>query len=185
MNEQLWWHVARSGGIIAWLLLVLSAAWGLALSTKLLGRTPTPAWLLSTHRSLGGLAVVFTGVHVAGLVADSYVHFGVTDLLVPMASSWRPGAVALGVAAMYLLLAVEITSLLMRRLPRKLWRCVHLTTPVLLVIASFHGAAAGSDAQSVPYRAASLALLTATFFLGAVRALAPRSTRRRAMGASP
>jgi hypothetical protein len=87
VNEQIWWHVARAGGIVAWLLLALSVAWGLLLSTKLLGRRPTPAWLLSLHRMLGALAVVFTVVHVTGLVADSYVHFGPSDVLVPLASA--------------------------------------------------------------------------------------------------
>ena len=38
MNEQLWWYVARSGGIVAWALLAASVLWGLALSTKVLAR---------------------------------------------------------------------------------------------------------------------------------------------------
>ena len=71
------------------------------------------------HRFLGGAAVTFTGLHVAGLVADSYVHFGVADVLVPGASSWRPGAVAPGVVSLYLLAAVELTSLFMRRSRRR------------------------------------------------------------------
>ena len=125
MNSQVWWFVARSSGIIAWALLTLSVCWGLLLSTRLLARRVSPAWLLDLHRHLSGLAVVFTGVHLVGLVADSYVTFGWAELFIPMASSWKPGAVAFGIVAFYLLLAVEITSLAMRRLPRSLWRWVH------------------------------------------------------------
>lgn len=36
MNNQLWWYVARSGGIVAWALLAGSVLWGLALSTKVM-----------------------------------------------------------------------------------------------------------------------------------------------------
>lgn len=171
MNQQLWWHVARAGGIVAWVLLATAVAWGLLLSTRLLGRRPTPAWLLSLHRMLGALAVVFTAVHVAGLVADSYVHFGAAEVLVPFASDWRPGAVAWGVVGLYLLLAVEVTSLLMRRLPRRVWRWVHRSSFVLFFVASVHGATAGTDASNALYRWTSVALVTAAMFLTLVRIL--------------
>ena len=46
----------------------------------------------------------------------------------PFASSYKPAAVALGVVAMYLLLAIELTSLAMRKLPRRTWHAVHLTS---------------------------------------------------------
>ena len=42
-----------------------------------------------------------------------------------MASDWHPGAVAYGIVAFYLLIAVELTSLLRRRIPSSLWRHVH------------------------------------------------------------
>ena len=35
---------------------------------------------------------IFVVLHVAALVADSYVDFGLADVLVPLASSWKPGA---------------------------------------------------------------------------------------------
>ena len=82
VSPHLAWYVAASG-ILAWLLLSASVIWGLLLSTHLLQRRPSPRWLLDLHRFLGGLAVTFVGVHVLGLVADNYIHFGVADVLVP------------------------------------------------------------------------------------------------------
>ena len=61
---------------------------------RALGDKPKAPWLLDLHRHLGGLTVLFTGLHMAALVADSYAQFGLADLLVPFASEWRPGAVA-------------------------------------------------------------------------------------------
>jgi predicted ferric reductase len=178
MTTQVWWHAARATGIIGWALLTAAVIWGLLLSTRLARGRPTPAWLLDMHRFLGGAAVIFTLLHLAGLVADTYVHFGLADLLVPYASSWRPGAVALGVVSLYLVVAVELTSLLMRRIPRRAWRGVHLTSFVLFWSATFHFILAGTDAGH-PLAMLGINLAAATVvFLTLVRILSPRGYPR-------
>lgn len=171
MNEQLWWFVARSGGIVAWGLVTLSVCWGLFLSTKAVAGASRPANLLDLHRFLGGLSVVFTGIHIAGLVGDSYVEFGWMEVLVPWAASWKPSAVAWGIIAFYLLLAVEITSLLMKRIPRRLWRHVHRASFGLYGFATLHGIQAGSDTLNVWYRMAMLASVNVVAFLTGVLVL--------------
>src|SRR5436305_1464020 len=98
-------------------MLAASVLWGLALSTKALGRRPRPAWLLHLHRFLGAAALVFTALHVATIALDSYVDFGLTQLFVPFTGSWHPVAVAWGIIGFYLLVAVELTSLLRARIP--------------------------------------------------------------------
>ena len=64
MTSQLTWYAARAAGIVAWALAAGSVVWGLALSTRATGRKPRPAWLFDLHRFLGGLALVFTAIHV-------------------------------------------------------------------------------------------------------------------------
>ena len=115
---KVWWYVARSAGIVAWGLSALAVLWGLALATRALGRKPPAPWLLDVHRFLGALTVVFVVVHLVGLAFDPWASFGLDELLVPMASSWKPAAVAWGIVAFYLLLAVEGTSLLRSRAAR-------------------------------------------------------------------
>ena len=137
-----------SGGIVAWALLAAASIWGLELSTKLRSPRVRPNWTLDLHRFLGGLAVVFTAVHVASILLDSYVHFGVAELFVPFASAWHPLAVAWGIVALYLLVAVEATSLARRRMPTVLWRRVHYLSFPLFVMATVHLLAAGSDANA-------------------------------------
>lgn len=143
--EPLWWYTARAGGIVAWGLLAASVLWGLALSTKVFGKRPRPNWLLDMHQWLGTLTMVFLGVHVVALMFDSYVDFGLTDVLVPFASSWDPAAVAWGVVAFWLLLAVELTALGRRYLPKKVWRSVHYLSFPVFVLSTIHGVAAGTD----------------------------------------
>ena len=95
----------------------------------------------------------------------------------PFASSWRPGAVALGVVGCWLLAAVEGTSLLMRKLPRKLWRAVHLSSYVLFWTSTAHLLLAGTDARN-PIVVASAEVLAGTvLFLTLVAALSPKGTR--------
>jgi hypothetical protein len=166
--NHLAWYVARSAGLVAWALLTASTAWGLGLSGRMFaGRKPRPAWVLDLHRYLGGLATVFTLVHVAGIVADSYVRFSVVDVLVPFASSWRPVAVAWGVAGLWLLLAVELTSLARKRLPRPLWRRVHYLSLPLFAVATLHGLTAGTDARGP---LAGMVVVGVTAFVAALTA---------------
>jgi DMSO/TMAO reductase YedYZ heme-binding membrane subunit len=179
VNPQLAWYVARSAGIVSWLLLSASALWGVVLSTRLLASRPSPAWLLDLHRLLGGLACVFVAVHVAGLVVDDFVAFGPAEVLVPLAAAWHPLAVAWGVVALYLLVAVEVTSLLKRKMSARWWRRVHRLSLPLWVLATGHGVSAGTDVDNPVVQWSLLLVLTAGLFVGIVRALSPRPDRRR------
>lgn len=148
MSSQVWWYTARASGITAWVLVTASVLWGMALSTRALGTKVKGPWLTDLHRFLGGLAVVFTGVHMIGLWADSYIEFGPSELLVPFASAWKPAAVALGVVAFYLLLAVEVTSLAMKRIPKRWWKGVHFSSYALYALATVHLLGAGTDSKN-------------------------------------
>jgi sulfoxide reductase heme-binding subunit YedZ len=156
MSSQLWWYTARASGIVAWLVVTAGIVWGLVLSTKALGKRPRPNWVLDLHRFLGAAAVVFTGIHIGSIVADSYVHFGLVEILVPFAASWHPVAVAWGITGFYLLLAVEITSLLRKRLSKRAWRATHFLSFPLFALATIHALAAGTDAANAPLRATIL-----------------------------
>jgi methionine sulfoxide reductase heme-binding subunit len=178
--EQVWWYVARATGIVAWALLTMAVVWGLLLSTSLLKSWSRPKWLLDLHRFLGGLAVLFTAFHLGALVADSYTSIGLTDLVVPLASSWKPWPVAGGVVALYLLVAVEVTSLAMRRLPRRYWRWVHLTSFGCFWLATVHGITAGSDAANRLLWWTSWGSSALVLFLTLYRVLADAEARRPA-----
>lgn len=184
MSPQLTWYVARGAGVVAWALAAAAVVWGLALSTRVAGRRPSPAWLADLHRFLGGLAVTFTGVHVAALLLDDWVRFTIADMLIPFVSQWRPAAVAWGVVAAYLLVAIEVTSLLRRRLPVRWWRAVHLTSFGLFVAATAHVVMAGTDAGSWWLRTLVITAVGAVVFLTVVRILSPRPARRRAASRS-
>jgi hypothetical protein len=171
---QMSWYVGRATGIVAWVLATTAILWGLALSTKLVRRKGVPAWLLGLHTYLGTLTIVFVAVHVGAMVADNYVHFGRADVLVPMASQWRPGAVAWGIAATYLLLAVQLTSWVRRWLPRRLWRVTHQLSFAVFVAGTVHGFQAGADDHNRAVQWGALVGGALVVFLVIFRLLAPR-----------
>jgi len=182
MSSQTWWYIARSGGIVALGLSGASVLWGLFMSTRLLNGTPSPKWLLDLHRFLGGLAVVFTGIHIAGLMFDSYIGFSWVDVTVPMAAGWKPGAVAWGVVGMWLLLAVELTSLVMKRIPRKAWRLIHFASYAMVWTGVMHGALAGTDTNNRIYIAGVSMMTLGIFYLTVYRILA---VKRRGSKSKP
>lgn len=145
VDSRVTWYVVRASGLVLWLICAAAIIWGLVLSTRTVRRRGMPAWLADLHSFLGTLALVFCAVHVVALALDRFVDFGWRELFVPFASSWRPGAVAWGIVAMYLLVAVQVTSWMRRRLPRRVWHGVHLTSFVIFMSGSIHGITAGAD----------------------------------------
>jgi DMSO/TMAO reductase YedYZ heme-binding membrane subunit len=175
LPSQFWWWVARATGIVAWATATAAVAWGITLSGRLVRRRRLPAWLLDLHRYLGTLTLAFLAVHVVALVADGYVDFGAREILVPMASAWRPGAVTWGVLAMYGLAVVQVTSWSMKRLPRKAWHGIHCTSYAVFVAATVHGALSGADRANPLAQGLAVAGVTLVVVLTALRVLGSRN----------
>ena len=182
MTSQLTWYAARAAGIVAWALAAGSVVWGLALSTRATGRKPRPAWLFDLHRFLGGLALVFTAIHVVAIVADTYVHFSLINVLVPFTGTWHLAAVAWGIVAFYLLLAVELTSLARAHVSKRLWRRVHFASFVLFAASTVHALSAGTDTGSRAFVLSVAAACGLVAALTAVRILRTLGRRGRAPG---
>ncbi|HEV8098901.1 MAG TPA: hypothetical protein VGP56_07120 [Gaiellaceae bacterium] len=140
------WYAARAGGILAYLVLTASVAVGLLMS----GRARLQRWprfaLEDVHRFLGILAGTFIVIHGGALLLDHFVPFSLGQLLVPVTSSYRPLAVALGVVAAELLAALALTNHYRKRLPHRLWRRLHMLNFAVWGFALVHGLTAGTDA---------------------------------------
>ncbi|MCU1456874.1 MAG: Flavodoxin reductase (ferredoxin-NADPH reductase) family 1 [Actinomycetia bacterium] len=171
MSSNLLWYTARAGGIVAWTLVSASVVWGLLMSTKVTGKKVRPNWMLDLHRGLGALAVIFTVVHVAAIMLDSYVPFGWVSNLVPFTSSWHPVAVAWGIIGLYLMLAVELTSLVRNRLPKRVWRGIHFASFGLFVTSAVHALTAGTDSGTLALEAWILGCVALVVGLTVLRVL--------------
>lgn len=181
MNPQFWWFVARASGMVAAVLVALTLVWGLLLTTKLVERRGLPAWLADLHRGLGGLSVIFIGIHLLALWADSFEDFGWAELFVPFASDFKPTPVAWGVGAFWGLVVVESSSLIQRHLPRPLWRGLHLLSYPVAVMVGLHALSAGTDAGNTWFVAVTFGLTGLLTYLTAYRVLFVRRRRTRAV----
>ncbi len=185
MTNSLWWYVARAGGLVSWALLAAAVLWGLALRSRILGSRPRPAWLLDLHRYLAAIAVIFVGVHVGAILLDGYVHFDLVQVLIPFTSTWHPGAVAWGIVAAYLLLAVELTSLARAHLSRTLWRRVHYVSFPLFVFATIHALSAGTDRATSAFQIGVWSVCALVALLTALRARSAAPARPAAAARRP
>ncbi|MEI6495327.1 MAG: ferric reductase-like transmembrane domain-containing protein [Actinomycetota bacterium] len=185
MTSQVWWYFARSSGMVAAILLMASFVWGVLMATRALKPVDRPSWMLAMHRWFAGLAVTATALHVGSLIADSYVHFGAKEVLVPFASTWRPTAVAIGVVSMYILAVVQITSWLMKRMSKKVWRGIHMSSYVLVWMVFLHAGLSGTDTSNRVYRivAVVLAIVVATAAILRIRLGRPAAARAAARAA--
>ena len=184
LNGKTSWYIARSGGMVAWVLCTASILWGLALSTRLIKKKGAPAWLLDMHRFLGTLSIIFTVVHLFGLYIDTYQPFSFADMLIPMNTKWRPGAVSWGIVGFYLLVAIQVTSWLMRKMPRKVWHAIHLGSFALFLFATLHSFQAGHDKGNIFLQWVALTGITMVLFLTIFRLLSPRKGQRAKVAAA-
>ena len=177
MNPHFWWYVSRGAGITSWLFGGTSVMTGLLLSSKATLK-PRPNWQLDLHRYQGALSLSMLALHLAALVADSYTHFGLKEIAVPWASTWKPLAVAWGVVALYLLLAVEITSLLRKRIPPRIWKSVHVSSLAAYLLSTAHFFQAGTDHRRAFALVGIVALTGLNLALLSFRLLAAPRARR-------
>src|SRR5438874_9579392 len=147
--ETVTWDVARAGGFTAYVLLTLAVVVGLALSTQIQSPSRWPRLLNSElHNFLTLLSTIFLGVHVLAVWIDPFTHFGWKEVLIPLASHYRPVWMALGIVGLYLGIAIGISTLLRKRIGYSWWRRLHVLTLGIFALATIHGIGTGSDTQT-------------------------------------
>lgn len=186
MSDQAAWFLARGSGIVAYVLLAATTVWGLALSTKILGGGRRTRALMLAHETISLGAVIATLVHLGALVADTYVHFGWLETLVPGASPWRPLAVAWGVVAFYALLVVTFSFYVRGRIGQKTWRWLHFGAFGTYAATTLHGIQAGTDSGTIGMVLLYAGTAALVLSLTGVRAVTYGARRRcRRPAASP
>jgi hypothetical protein len=146
--SHFWWYLARSSGLVAWVLLVASLVMGTMASGRLTDRSGSRRWLLDLHPWVSGLALSVVVLHIAAIVADSFVTISWQQALVPFASPWRATAVAWGANACWRMVAVQFTSMVRNSMPKQYWHAIHMSSYVLAVLATLHAVLTGSDVHN-------------------------------------
>jgi sulfoxide reductase heme-binding subunit YedZ len=142
--NHFWWYLSRAAGLVSYILLFLSIAFGLGLRSNQSGQTRRRV-VLELHQFLAVLGLAFLGLHIGALLGDSYINFSIANLLLPVALPYRAAATAAGIFGMYGFVVVFSTFLVRRWVGKKTWRAVHGAAIVMFVLVLVHSITAGTD----------------------------------------
>ena len=147
-SQQAMWFITRAAGIMAYLLLWLSTAWGLAIPSKIMSDMLTGDFAFDFHQFISLLSIGFLFLHVFILTADRYLPYTLAQILIPFSSPYRPVWVGLGTIGFYLILLVTITFYLKKRIGLKRFRVIHYTSLLAYLFAVTHALfAAGTSSH--------------------------------------
>lgn len=163
MNDWLW-YLTRSTGIVAGVLMLAAVAWGFLFSARETGMRLRPAWWLDLHNGLGGLALIFTGIHLVTAFADSDLGLSLVSVLVPGTAHSQRAALTWGVLAFYGVAAAVLTTWPRKLRRRTAWRVIHLLSVPATVLAIVHAYQIGSDAHTKGFEYAVPVLVAAATY---------------------
>jgi predicted ferric reductase len=144
-SVQIWWYITRAAGLIAYLLLWLSTAWGLGVSSRIFDPLLQRNYTYDFHQFISLLAIGFLGLHLTVLLLDHYLPFSIAQVLIPFTSTYRTLWVGIGGIAFYLTLLVTVTFYMRRRIGVRAFRIIHVFSLVAFVGAALHGFFSGTD----------------------------------------
>jgi DMSO/TMAO reductase YedYZ heme-binding membrane subunit len=124
------------------------------------------------------------GLHVAAVLADPIMHFGLAAALVPFAAPWRPSAIAAGVVAAWLTLMLAVSFRLRKRIGARGWRRLHYASFAAFLLSLGHALASGTELAGIGGPILAVIAGGPVLWLTLVRILTP-NPRRRSAAAAP
>lgn len=139
--------MSRSSAMVGYVLLWMSMAFGLAITSKATRIWPGGPVAVDLHQHLSILGLVFSVFHVFILLGDPVLNFTLVKALVPnVPNGYRPTWMGnLGKAALYLMVIVALSHYVRSSIGPRVWRKVHYASFAVFVLALLHGVFAGSD----------------------------------------
>ncbi len=147
------WYISRISGIVAFILFGIIVSSGIVMTTDLAGSTIlkniSKAKIFTIHKFLVLIAVSVMCLHFLVLIFDNYMKPTLLDLLIPFKIQSNTNLIALGIIGFYLILTVTISSYLVDKLPKKLWRALHMLSFISFFLILIHGFFMGSDTHFI------------------------------------
>ena len=183
---QVSWDSVRASGFTAYLLLSASVVLGLLLSLRWSSKRWPRLITNDMHNFVTLLAIAFGMVHGVLAWLDPFTRFHLAEVLVPLASHYRPLWMAFGIVALYLAMALVLSTWLRPWIGYKLWRALHVAAFLAFAFTTLHGLGTGSDTRTAwgatIYGVSILAVLSLTTWR-LVRPAGKRARPRPALAA--
>lgn len=149
-QPKAYWDLARSSGIVAYLLMWLSVAFGLIITNRMARVWPGGPTAFDLHQFASLLGLAFAVFHGLILLGDQYINFTLPQILVPFASvNYKTPWVGLGQLAFYALIPITFSFYVRRQISAGVWRAIHYLSFIAFSMITVHGLLAGSDTSSV------------------------------------
>ncbi len=145
-QPQAYWDLARSAGIVAYLLMWLSVAFGLIITNRMARVWPGGPTAFDLHQFSSLLGLGFAVFHGLVLLGDQFIKFTLPQILIPFASvNYKTIWVGLGQLGFYALIPITFSFYVRRQIGAKVWRAIHYVSFIAFSMVMVHGLLAGSD----------------------------------------
>lgn len=146
-STQTMWYITRSSGLVAYMLLWLSTAWGLAVDSKILDSALHRSFTYDFHQYISLFSLGFLALHMAVLLFDGFMPYSIPQILLPFISNYRPFWVGIGVIGMYLMVLVTVTFYMKNQIGIKAFRAIHLLSLLGYLGGLVHSFFSGTDSS--------------------------------------
>jgi DMSO/TMAO reductase YedYZ heme-binding membrane subunit/DNA-binding winged helix-turn-helix (wHTH) protein len=143
--------MSRSSAMVGYVLLWMSMAFGLAITSKFTRIWPGGPIAVDLHQHLSVLGLIFSIFHVVILLGDPVLNFTIVKALVPfMPNGYRPMWMGnLGKAALYLMVIITLSHYVRARIGPRWWRRLHYASFATYLLTLLHAFFAGSDSATL------------------------------------
>jgi predicted ferric reductase len=144
-QREAYWDLARTSGLVAYLLMWLSVAFGLIITDRMAHVWPGGPQAFDLHQFASLLGLAFGVFHALILLGVQYIQYTPVQILVPFATTFQPFWVGMGQLAFYVMIPVTFTFYYRRQIGTGLWRAIHYASFVAFAMITVHGLLSGSD----------------------------------------
>ncbi|MGH2632414.1 MAG: ferric reductase-like transmembrane domain-containing protein [Tepidiformaceae bacterium] len=141
------WYLARSAGLVAYLLLFATVVLGLSIRTRGLDRYIARWRVTDIHIFLSLMVLALVVLHAGVLLWDGFVGYSIADVLVPFSTHYRTFWTGIGIVTLYALVLTILSFPARRYIGYRAWRTLHYGTFAVYVAALLHGIYAGTDSR--------------------------------------
>ena len=174
-QSPVFWFASRASAIVAYLLLWLSTAWGVTVSSKGIGGRISGALAYAMHNVTSWLALSFALVHALTLLGDRVMPFTLPAILIPFIAGYRPFFTGLGTTSLYVGAVVSGAFYMKKRLGRQTWRTIHGLSYAMFAVVTLHSIVLGTDTGTPVMKAIYVVAGSSVVLLTLFRIIAARS----------
>ncbi len=148
-EPKAFWYLARSAGVISYVLLWVTMVFGMVVSNKMARLWNGGPTAVELHQFVTWLAVAFGFFHALILLGDRFIQATVMQVLVPFSyAGYEPFWTGVGQVGLYLTIIVAASFYLRKQMGQRAWRMLHYVSFIVYTLLTLHGVFAGSDSSS-------------------------------------